>query len=91
MAVVQYVPKIVSDSSVVTPCILCTLGIFHNWVAQPIYDCMPRCQNVQWEHPPIGEALSDADLDMIGGYITRCHNSVSQYISTRPIFGIVVA
>ena len=36
--------------------------------------------------PPIGGALVGAGLGEIGEYITRCHKSVAQYISTRPMF-----
>ena len=39
---------------------------------------------------PIGEVLTDAVLETIGEYITRCHNSVAQYIDTRPIFELAV-
>ena len=41
--------------------------------------------------PPIGEALADAGLDIIGEYITRSHNSVAQYIFMRTVFDLAVA
>ena len=40
---------------------------------------------------PIVEVLVDMRLRIIWEYITLHHNSVVEYISTRPIFGIVVA
>ena len=52
---------------------------------------MPWCWNGLWEYPPIVEALSDAELDPIRGYISQHHIGVAQYIATRPIFDLAVA
>ena len=41
--------------------------------------------------PPIGEALSEAGLEPIGGYIYHRHTIVTQYITMRSIFDLVVA
>ena len=40
--------------------------------------------------PPIGEALEDAKMGMIGECKTLRHNSVAQYIDIRPIFDIAM-
>ena len=66
------------------------LGSLCNWVAQCISGRMPWCWNILWEYPQIGEALSDAGLDPIGGYIYQRHISAAQYIATRPIFDLAV-
>ena len=67
------------------------LGSLHNWLAQWISVQMPWCWNGRWEYPPIVEALSDAGLDTIGGYISQRHISAAQYISTGSIFDLAVA
>ena len=41
--------------------------------------------------PPIGEALADAGIYPIGGYISQCHISPSHYIATKPIFDFAVS
>ena len=41
--------------------------------------------------PPIGEDLADEGMGMIGEYTTQRNKSVSHYITTQPIFDIVVA
>ena len=40
---------------------------------------------------PIDEALSEARLEPIGEYISCRHTSVTQYITMRSIFDLVVA
>ena len=67
------------------------LGSLHNWVEKWIYGWMPWCHNGRWEYITIIEALSDAELDPIGGYIYQHHISAAQYIATRPIFDLAVA
>ena len=41
--------------------------------------------------PPSGEALADADMEMIYVYVICRPNTVTQYIATRPIFDIAEA
>ena len=91
VAVVQSVLILGSDLWVVTPNIMRLLGSLCNWVAQQITGRMPRCWNGCWWYPPIGEAIAEARLEPIGEYISRCHISVPQYITTRSIFDLVVA
>ena len=55
------------------------MGILHNRLSQCISGNIPWCRNGIWEYPPIVEALSDAGIYPIGGYI-----------STRPIFDLTV-
>ena len=40
--------------------------------------------------PPIVEAISDAGIYPIGGYISQRHISAAQYITTRAIFDLAV-
>ena len=91
MAVVQSVLLLGSHLWVVTPNILRLLGSLHNWVVQRITGRMPQFWNSCWEYPLIGEALSESGLETIGGYISRRHTSVVQYITMRSIFDLVVA
>ena len=67
------------------------LGSLHNWVGQWIYGQMTWCWNILWEYPQIVEALSDAGLDPIWGYISQHYIIAAQYITTRPIFDLAVA
>ena len=41
-----------------------------------------------WVYSPIVEALATVGLDEIGVYITCLHNTVAQYIATRPIMDL---
>ena len=41
--------------------------------------------------PPIDEALLEAGLEPIGGYIYNRHTIVTQYITMKSIFDLVVA
>ena len=91
MLLVQSVLLLGSELYVNTPHIVQSLGSLHNWVAQLIYGRMPWCHNGLWEYPPIGEALSDTGLDPIGEYISQCNIILEQYISTRPIFDLMVS
>ena len=44
-----------------------------------------------WVYSPIVEALATVGLDEIGVYITFLHNTVAQYIATRPIMDLCLA
>ena len=46
---------------------------------------------VRWEYPLIVEALSDAGIYHIGGYISQRHVSAAQYITMRPISDLALA
>ena len=72
------------------PCILHALGSLHNWLLICISGWMHWCRNVRWDYSLIVEVLSDAGIYPIGGYISQRHISVAQYITTRPIFDLVV-
>ena len=52
---------------------------------------MPWCRNSFWDYPQIGEDIAEAGLGPIGEYISHRHTSVTQYITTRSIFDLVVA
>ena len=67
------------------------LGSIQYWLSQWISGWMPWCWNLRWEYPLIFEALLDAGIYPIGGYISQRHISAAQYITTRPIYDLVVA
>ena len=67
------------------------LGSLKYWLAQWISGWMPWFWNGRWEYPLIVEALSDAEIYPIGGYISQRHISVAQYITTRPIFDLALS
>ena len=49
------------------------------------------CQNSCGDYPLIGEEIAEVGLEPIGEYISHRHTSVTQYITTRSIFDLVVA
>ena len=71
LALVQYVLLFGSYSQVLTPRIMQALVSLHNLLAQWISGRIPWCCNRRWDYPPIGEALSDAGIDPIGGIYTN--------------------
>ena len=73
VALVKSVLLLGSETCVATLHILRLMGSCHNWVAHWISDRMhQRMWNILWGYPPIGEALVDVGLEMIGIYFT-CH------------------
>ena len=88
---VQYILLFKSDTWVVTPCILRVMGGIHNWSARRIYHRMPqRLWNIGWDYHPIGEALKNVGLYMIGIYVTPHQKHLAQYIFMWTILYIVV-
>ena len=41
-----------------------------------------------WEYPLLAAAMGKAVFEEIGVYVTRRHNTVAQYITTRPILDL---
>ena len=91
LELVQYVILFGSKSQLINPRIMQALGSLHNWLAQWISGWMTWCWNIHWDYPLIVEALSDAGIYPIGGYISQRHISAAHYITTRPIFDLAVA
>ena len=71
--VVQSILLFVSEVWMVTPYILRVMWSLRNWVARWISGRIThQLRNGGCYYPPIGEALSEAGLEMIGVYVTRC-------------------
>ena len=43
------------------------------------------------EYPPLAETVAEAGLQEVDIYIYRLHNTVTQFISTRPIMDLCLA
>ena len=41
-----------------------------------------------WGYPPLVAAIAEADFEEIGDYVMRRHNTVAQYVVTRPILDL---
>ena len=78
-----------SDTWVVTPQMMRTLGGLHNWVVWTIMGKLPKQRSDWgWEYPPIMEALREAVIEEFGVYIKQRQNTVVQFIYTRTIMEI---
>ena len=92
VAVVQVVLLFGSKTWVLTPRLEKALEGFHHWEARRMAGMGPKRQRVDmWVNPPIGAALAMVGLDDIRLYISCRHNTVAQYIVTRPIMDFCLA
>ena len=80
------------ETWVLTPRLEKALAGFHHWAAWRIAGMGPkRHPDRTWVYPPIGEALEMVGLEEIGAYISRRHNTVTQYIATHTIMELCLA
>ena len=92
LTVVQLVLLYRSDSLVLTLCMKIVLGIFHHRVAHRLTGRKPkRGRGGGWIYPPLDDAMAEAGLQEVETYVSRCHNTVAQYILTRPIIDLYLA
>ena len=92
VAVVQSVILFGSRTWVLNPWLEKALEGFHHRVVLTMMGMGPKRQwDGTWVYSPIGEALAKVGLDDIGLYTTRCQNTVTQYITTRPIMELFLA
>ena len=79
-AFVQAILLFGSETWVVTPHIVRTLGGFHNWVAHSLTGKNPQWHpDVRCIYQPLIEDLEATILSLVEECTTRCHNTVSQY------------
>ena len=90
-AVIQSLLLFRLDSWVITPQILQELGSIHHQKSRRISSQITQLQNGKWYYPIIGEALVEVGLETIVEYISYHHIIVTQYITMRSIFDLVVA
>ena len=75
-----------------SPRIVRTLGRFHHRVAHRLTGRQPRRRlDWAWFYPPLAEAMAEAGLQVVETYSARHQNTVTQYISTRPIMDLCLA
>ena len=75
--VVQAVLLFVSETWMMTPCMVQDLGGFQN-----------RLQNGSWEYPPLEEVIWEEGLEEVEAYVLRRQNTVLRYILTLPIMDL---
>ena len=76
----------VSETWVVTPRIGRFGGGFHHRVARRLTGRKPHIgRDGVWLYPPLEDMMAEAGMQEVDTYVYRRHNTVAQFISTRPI------
>ena len=44
-----------------------------------------------WTYPPLEDAMAELLLQEVEAYVSRLHNTVAQFIATRPIMYLFMA
>ena len=92
LAVVQLVQLYGSETWVMTPYIGRVLGGFHHRLAHRLTGRQPwRGRDGVWIYPPLEDAMAEAGLQEVDTYVSRCQNTVAQFIATRPIRNLCLA
>ena len=92
LAVVQLVQLYGSETWVMTPYIGRVLGVFHHRLAHRLTGRQPwRGRDGVWIYPPLEDAMAEAGLQEVDTYVSRCQNTVAQFIATRPIRNLCLA
>ena len=68
------------------------LGGFNHRVARRLIGRQPwRGQNGVWLYPPLEDVIVEELLQEVGTYLYHLHNTVAQFIATRPIMDLCLA
>ena len=88
-AVVQAVLLFGSEMWAMTPCMGRALGSFQHILARRITGRHPKRQGYgSREYPPLETAMEEAGFEDMKEYVLKRHNTVAQYIVTRPILDL---
>ena len=88
-AVTQAVLLFGDETWVLTPRMELDLSTFQHRFAQRITDREPRRRGIGiCEYPSLEESMTEASFEGIRTYVTRRQNTVTQYISMRPILDL---
>ena len=69
-----------------------TLGGFHHQVIRKLTGLMPQRNGGRtWPYPPMEEMMVEARMQEVDTYVDLCQNTVTQFITTRPIMGLFIA
>ena len=80
------------ETCVVTPHIGRILGGFHHRVSHRLTGRKPhQGRDNVWLYPLPEDAMVEAGLQDVETYTSRCHNTVTQFIVTRPIMNLCLA
>ena len=89
LAVVQLVLIYGSETWFLTPLMQRVLGRFHHRLARILMGRKPRKGRYGgWFYPPLKYATAEAGLQEVETYIYFSHNTVAEYIATRPIIDL---
>ena len=89
LAVVQPVLLYGSDTWVLTPYMQRVMGISHHGVARRLIGKQPQKErDGGWFYPPLEDAMAGTGLQEVETYVSRCQNTVAQYIETRHIMDL---
>ena len=92
LAVVQSVLMYGSETYVLTPRMKRVLGRFHHRVALRLKGKQLRKgRGGVWFCPPLEDAMVEAGLQEVETYVSRCQNTVAQYIATSPIMDMCLS
>ena len=86
LEVFQYVMLYGLEMWIMTPRIGRLLGGFHNRVSCRMVGRQPqRVRGEGWVYLPLEDVMAEAGLQNVETYVSRLHDTVVQYIATRPI------
>ena len=66
-------------------------GLHHGVVFRITVRQTRRGRDCVWVYPPQEEAIAEAGLQEVNKYVSRRHNTVTQFIATRPIMDLCLA
>ena len=68
------------------------LGRFHHRVSRRLMRRQYwRVRYIVWVYPPPYDVMSEAGFQEVETYVSRCQNTVVQFIATRPIMNLCLA
>ena len=81
-----------SETWVITTCIRRVLGRFHHRVAHSLTGKQPRQEkDGLWTYTLMEDVTAEAMLQEVETFISRCQNTVTQFITTRHIIDLCIA
>ena len=92
LAVFQSVMMYGLETWVINPHIGSFLGGFHHRVARMLMGRQPwKIRDDVWVYPLLEDAMAETGMQNMETYVSLCHNTVTQFIATRPIMDLCLA
>ena len=68
------------------------MGVFHHRVVRRLTGSQPRKgRHGGWVYSPLEDMMAEAGLQEVETCVSRCQNTVAQYIVNRPTFYLCLA